>query len=137
LLPRLQEMRARTGRPHWIVVDETHHLLPTTWHPSTVTLPQQLEGMIFITVHPESVARAIVTAVDLILAVGEAPDRTIRAFCQAVGEDTPEVSSTLQLEPREVLAWWRRTQQPPIRVRCIPPRAERRRHSRKYAEGNL
>ena len=28
LLPRLQELRARTGHPHWIVVDETHHLLP-------------------------------------------------------------------------------------------------------------
>src|SRR5262249_11153616 len=25
LLPRLQEMRARTGRPHWLVVDEAHH----------------------------------------------------------------------------------------------------------------
>ena len=24
LLPRLLEMRARTGRPHWIVVDEAH-----------------------------------------------------------------------------------------------------------------
>ncbi|HEY8716051.1 MAG TPA: HAD-IIB family hydrolase, partial [Candidatus Acidoferrum sp.] len=26
LLPRLQELRARTGRPHWIVIDEAHHL---------------------------------------------------------------------------------------------------------------
>jgi hypothetical protein len=136
-LPRLQEMRARTGRPHWIVVDETHHLLPTTWHPSSVTLPQQLEGMVFITVHPESVARTIVHAVDLLLAVGEAPDRTIRAFCQAVGEAPPALAAGMQLEPREVLAWWRRTPRPPIRIRCIPPRAERRRHSRKYAEGNL
>ncbi len=137
LLPRLQEMRARTGRPHWLVVDEAHHLLPTTWHPSSVTLPQQLEGMVFITVHPESVARAIVAAVDLILAVGDAPDRTIRAFCQAVGQPPPPLAAGMQLEPREVLAWWRRTQQPPSRVRCIPPRSERRRHSRKYAEGNL
>ena len=53
LLPRLQELRARTGRPHWIVVDETHHLMPTTWHPTAMTLPQRLEGMILITVHPD------------------------------------------------------------------------------------
>jgi hypothetical protein len=137
LLPRLQELRARTGRPHWIFIDETHHLLPTNWHPSTVTLPQQLEGLVLITVHPESVATAIVTAVDLILAVGEAPDRTIRAFCQAVGDDPPAASAGIPLEPHEVLAWRRRTEQAPIRVRCIPPRSERRRHSRKYAEGNL
>ncbi|HAX80096.1 MAG TPA: phosphoglycolate phosphatase, partial [Cyanobacteria bacterium UBA11372] len=28
LLPQLQEMRSRVGRPHWIVVDEAHHLMP-------------------------------------------------------------------------------------------------------------
>ena len=33
LLPRLLELRARTGRPHWIVVDEAHHLLPASWSP--------------------------------------------------------------------------------------------------------
>jgi hydroxymethylpyrimidine pyrophosphatase-like HAD family hydrolase len=136
LLPRLQELRARTGRPHWIVVDETHHLMPTTWHPTTMTLPQQLEGMVLITVHPESIAQALLNSVDLILAVGESPERTIRAFCEAVGERPPELSPT-HLEAREVLAWWRRSKDRPIRVRSTPPRSERRRHSRKYAEGNL
>jgi HAD superfamily hydrolase (TIGR01484 family) len=136
LLPRIQELRARTGRPHWIVVDETHHLMPTTWHPTTMTLPQHLEGMVLITVHPESIAQALLTSVDLLLAVGESPDRTIRAFCEAVGEEPPECPA-IRLEPREVLAWWRRSKDLPIRVRSTPPRSERRRHSRKYAEGNL
>jgi hypothetical protein len=136
LLPRLQELRARTGRPHWIVVDETHHLMPTTWHPATLTLPQQLEGMILITVHPESVAKALLNAVDVVLAVGESPEETIQAFCEAVGESCPKLAPTT-LEPLEVLAWWRRSEEPPIRIRCIPQRSERRRHSRKYAEGNL
>jgi hypothetical protein len=31
LLPQLQERRNRTGRPHRVLVDETHHLLPTKW----------------------------------------------------------------------------------------------------------
>jgi hydroxymethylpyrimidine pyrophosphatase-like HAD family hydrolase len=136
LLPRLQEMRARTGRPHWIVIDETHHLMPTTWHPTAMTLPQKLEGMILITVHPASVALALLNAVDLVLAVGESPERTIGDFCEAVGESPPEMEPTT-LEPREVLAWWRRSEGPPVKVRCIPARTERRRHSRKYAEGNL
>ena len=35
LLPRLQELRARTGHPHWIVVDETHHLLPAALEPGS------------------------------------------------------------------------------------------------------
>ena len=110
--------------------------MPTTWHPAAMTLPQQLEGMILITVHPESVAKALLNAVDLVLAVGESPERTIGDFCEAVGERPPEMAPTT-LEPLEVLAWWRRSHEPPVRVRCIPQRSERRRHSRKYAEGNL
>lgn len=136
LLPRLQELRARTGRPHWIVVDETHHLMPTTWHPATLTLPQRLEGMILITVHPGSVARALLDAVDVVLAVGESPEKTIGDFCEAVDEPAPKMSTTT-LEPLEVLAWWRRSNEHPVKVRCVPQRSERRRHSRKYAEGNL
>ncbi len=40
LLPRLQEMRTRTGRPHWIVIDEAHHLFPASWEPTRLTLPR-------------------------------------------------------------------------------------------------
>jgi len=28
LLAALAEFRVRTGRPHWLVVDEAHHVLP-------------------------------------------------------------------------------------------------------------
>ncbi len=136
LIPRLQELRARTGRPHWVVIDETHHLMPTTWHPANLTIPHQLKGMILITVHPESVSHALLDAVDLVLAVGESPDQTIAHFCEAVGEPAPEASSA-KLEALEVLAWWRRSGKSPARIRCLPQRSERRRHSRKYAEGNL
>src|SRR5262249_60163890 len=31
LLPRLQELRATRGRPHWTLVDEAHHLLHSSW----------------------------------------------------------------------------------------------------------
>jgi hydroxymethylpyrimidine pyrophosphatase-like HAD family hydrolase len=54
LLPRLHELRTRTGRPHWLVVDEAHHLLPTTWTRAGETLPRDLGSALFITVHPES-----------------------------------------------------------------------------------
>jgi hypothetical protein len=35
------------------------------------------------------------------------------------------------------MAWWRRPLRDPFRFLSIPPRAERRRHLRKYAEGEL
>ena len=31
LFPSLRTLRTRTGRPHWMVLDEAHHLLPLDW----------------------------------------------------------------------------------------------------------
>ena len=56
LLPRSLELRAKTGRPHWIVVDETHHLLPSDWKPAPMILPHDLTSMLYVTVHPDSIA---------------------------------------------------------------------------------
>jgi HAD superfamily hydrolase (TIGR01484 family) len=136
LLPRLLELRARTGRPHWVVVDEAHHLLPKNWGPASRGPAGALRNLLFITVHPESVAPAVLKSVDLLLAVGAAPERTIDAFCRAAGEAAPRPPAA-ELGTGEVLLWRRRDGTTPVRVRTEPPRAERRRHSRKYAEGEL
>ncbi len=29
LLPHITTLRSRTGRPHWLLIDEAHHLLPS------------------------------------------------------------------------------------------------------------
>ncbi len=107
LLPRLQELRARTGRPHWIVMDEVHHLMPAAWSPAPLILPQQLTGMLYIIVHPGSVAPGLLESVDLLLAVGEGPDETIRAFCETLRQSPPEGLQPADLEKGEALAWFR------------------------------
>jgi HAD superfamily hydrolase (TIGR01484 family) len=136
LLPHLQELRSRTGRPHWIVVDEAHHLLPVEQEHSNLTIPQRIEGMFFITVHPASVAKPVLEAIDLVLAVGETHADTIRDFCRSVGGPVPDVDPS-PLESGDTIAWWRLRDEPPQRVRTIRPRSEHNRHSRKYAEGHL
>jgi HAD superfamily hydrolase (TIGR01484 family) len=136
LLPRLLEMRARTGRPHWLVVDEAHHLLPASWEPGTLAFPQELKSTLFITVHANQVAAAALASVGTVVAVGNAPEETIGQFCEAVQEKPPKLAP-VTLESGEVLLWSRRDGQPPQRVRITPSRTERRRHTRKYAEGEL
>ena len=89
LLPRLQELRTTTGRPHWIVIDEAHHLLPAPWHPGDVVLSKELEGMVLITVHPEQVAQGFLALVDDVVAVGISPETTLQQFCRAWGRDRP------------------------------------------------
>lgn len=135
LLPRLLELRSRTGRPHWLMVDETHHMLPATWEPAAEALPQQLTGAVRITVRPGLLSPASLASVDTILVVGQEPAVMLTQFATLLGEQPPSIDETPA--PGEVILWERHPSSPPRRVRITPARTERRRHNRKYAEGNL
>ncbi len=136
LLPRLQDLRLRVGRPHWLVVDEAHHLFPASLERGEAALPQGLDRTVLITVHPGQVNAALLANIDTVLAVGNGPEQTIGEFCQAVGVRAPAMPAA-ELEAGQVLLWDRSADEPPFRVRVVPHRSERQRHVRKYAEGQL
>jgi hypothetical protein len=117
------------------VIDEAHHLLPASWEPGPAVLPESLDRLLFITVHPEMVARRALEAVNVVVAVGKSPRHTIEEFCRAVGESAPPVPSG-DMGSDEVFYWSRKTGLA-CRLRLQLPRGERRRHIRKYAEGEL
>jgi hypothetical protein len=121
MVPGLQEMRSRLGRPHWIVVDEAHHLLPGSW-PAPLTLPRDLGGVLLITVHPDRVSPAMLAAIDTVLAVGESPLETLKPFL--AGREPPHV----RLDPGEVLCWSNGQIEP---LRLVPGKRPHRRHQRK------
>lgn len=135
LLPPLRELRARRGRPHWIVVDEAHHLLPASV-PGPALGPADLAGMILVTVHPEHVLPAAIASVALVMAIGNTPSETLREFAAAAGAAAPP-SEPGPLPPGEALVWRRLSPEAPQRIRPAPPRIERQRHVRKYVEGDL
>ncbi|TMB08849.1 MAG: HAD-IIB family hydrolase [Deltaproteobacteria bacterium] len=122
LLPRLQELRARTGRPHWIVIDEAHHLFPASWQPAPLTLPRELGGVLMVTANPQQVSPAMLETVDTALAVGKTPERALQPF----GRVPP-----VELEDGEVLAWSNGQAEP---LRLVQGKAQMR-HRRKYAAG--
>lgn len=131
----LLTLRTRRGRPHWIVADEAHHLLPQTQTSSEVLLARELTSLLWITVHPDHVARAALELVDIVIAVGTAPGETLTRFATAVGRSAPAVGG--ELAAGEAIGWEWRADKPPRRFVSIPPRTERRRHDRKYAKGEL
>lgn len=136
LLPRLQEMRARTGRPHWIAVDEAHHLLPSIWVPAPATVPKDLRGLLLITTQPDHIAPAMLQPVDVVVAVGNGVHQTLAGFARTLELEPPPVSRQ-DLRPGETMVWMRNSGEPPFLVRPVPGQADRRRHLRKYAEGEL
>ena len=137
LLSGLQDLRSRTGRPHWIVIDEAHHLLPAPSNLVSVTLPRSLSGMILITVHPEHVNPAVLGSIDLAVTIGRAAEETLRAFGETVGAP-PLAVPPAGSEAGQALLWQRRPEaRDPLWLRTVAPRSEHRRHIRKYATGEL
>jgi hydroxymethylpyrimidine pyrophosphatase-like HAD family hydrolase len=136
LLPRLLELRSRLGRPHWIVLDEAHHLLPTTWQAAEPALPSQLMGMLLVTVHPKHVSPLVLRGVDQVLATGRDPQEALDEFAAVRGQQAPRLPDGASLAPGEAFLWSARDATA-TRVRTIPGRGERVRHARKYAEGEL
>jgi hypothetical protein len=136
LLPKIQELRARTGRPHWIVVDEMHHMFPSAWEPASTMVPEALKGWLGITVHPQQVATSVLRNVDAVLAVGDRPDQTIQDLCNAAEVTAPQMTNT-QLNKLEVVLWTVHDGIEPKVVCAVPGKAERTRHLRKYSAGDL
>jgi hydroxymethylpyrimidine pyrophosphatase-like HAD family hydrolase/energy-coupling factor transporter ATP-binding protein EcfA2 len=134
LLSALLQLRVRVGRPHWTVIDEAHHMLPAADAPSGIA--PSLGGMVFVTVHPDQLSVAALAVVDLVIAVGATSRETIEMFCRQLGRPTPPLPNE-PLLPDEALAWTPSARASPVRIAAPKPRGERRRHIRKYAEGQL
>jgi hypothetical protein len=136
LLAALLELRARSGRPHWLVIDEAHHLLPRERADAQLTVPQSLQGILLITVHPEHVAPTILSSTDLAVIIGKTPRQTLAGFAAMRQVPVPPVPLP-DLPMGEGLAWRPASGESPVQFRGVVPRGERRRHRRKYADGEL
>lgn len=132
----LHGLRTRTGRPHWIVLDEAHHLMPAEWGHLGDALPQQLGETISVTVHPEHLPPGMLSLMDMVIVVGKAPEETLHGFCRATGRDLtwPE---GLRYVRDQAIVWYPNRSDSIQPMRIIPPRVARVRHRRKYAEGDM
>lgn len=92
--------------------------------------------MIYVTVHPDSVAPAVLKNVSVVAALGDAPASAIEKFCRVTGLAAP-ASPSHQVEPGQALLWFCQSNDPPFVLNIAPSHTERRRHRRKYAAGEL
>lgn len=136
LLPRLLDLYARNGRPHWIVLDEAHHLLPAEQVPRSPALLDELPPILWITVYPDHLSHVSLEQIDYMLAIGKDPDATLKRFASALRQPAP-ATGIAALDTGEALLWEHRRGRAVQRLRIDPPRAQRLRHKRKYALGDL
>jgi HAD superfamily hydrolase (TIGR01484 family) len=102
LLPRLTSLRNRTGRPHWIVLDEAHQLLRSerSVNPS---IPSAAFNVLAVTTHPGSLSKELRDAVHTMIAAGADPEAAVRAM-------NPCFTGSICSLPRGTAALWRRSE---------------------------
>ncbi|TGT40948.1 HAD-IIB family hydrolase [Mesorhizobium sp. M8A.F.Ca.ET.165.01.1.1] len=135
LLPGLGSFRRRTARPHWLVIDEAHHLLPKRRDDTRSVLSLELPGTILITVHPEAISTDALRLVTAVIALGPTAKDVVKAFCRETGIEPPKDIPTPKGD--RVLFWRPQVRKKLTTVKVIEPRQSLKRHSRKYAEGQL
>jgi hypothetical protein len=133
LLSPIQQLRRRTARPHWLVIDEAHHMLPADSETLDATLP--LFAAIYVTVHPEAMRPNALAGVQTVIGVGPRANEVVASFCRAI--DTPMPVLPEPGEEDQVLFWDRASDEPPRWISVDRPQQEHQRHTRKYAEGEL
>jgi HAD superfamily hydrolase (TIGR01484 family) len=124
LIPSLHALRTRTGRPHWLVLDEAHHMLPATWGHTGSALPYVLGETIFVTVHPAHVVPDILGAIDVVLAAGPSPEKTLGEFSAAAGRRLSWPDG-LRGDRDSVVAWFVEDGALPFPIKPERGRAER------------
>ncbi|HZF27911.1 MAG TPA: HAD-IIB family hydrolase [Gammaproteobacteria bacterium] len=134
LFAGLLKMRVRYGRPHWLVLDEAHHLMPAAWQPPNGLLPEHLRNVVLVTVHPELLSLEVLQRVTDVIAAGPTAPDILARLAEVRHVEIP--AAPAPRAPGEVLLWSERDGGCRL-VRVRPPTEEHRRHTRKYAEGRL
>jgi hydroxymethylpyrimidine pyrophosphatase-like HAD family hydrolase len=135
VLALIYQHRLQTGRPHWWILDEAHHLFPTDWNAAETNLAADSGSTLLVTVHPAHVSPKILEQVNVFIVVGKNPETAFQEFCEATRRERPPLPQT-ELRPGEGLTWFLETGEV-VHLATIPPRQTHERHKRKYAEGEL
>jgi hydroxymethylpyrimidine pyrophosphatase-like HAD family hydrolase len=136
LLSKLHDLRAAKGRPHWIVLDEAHHMLPADSHRTAATAWESLMGLIFITVQVDAVLPEVLKTITGAIAVGPSPQSTLQQFGNSIGV-SPPMEAPLIHKRGDVFVWMPGERTGIVSVHIEPSLQEARRHKRKYAVGRL
>jgi hypothetical protein len=126
LLPRMQDLRARVGRPHVVVIDEAHHMLSESVELGPDVIPRRLGGLVLVTIHPDRLRPEILGAITSVAATGE-----LEEVARSLGHERPAEDPA----PGRAVLW--HVGGDAVEFQVAPSNADRLRHIRKYAEGEL
>ncbi len=132
----LMQLRTRTGRPHWIIVDEAHYAVPKDSAMAKTWGPNEIQNMIFVTAYHEGVSSSVLENVDWIISIAEDPTLVIADCCELMGVPMPPSNLPEDVAHNLALAWHREDKN--FRwFTPAPPESDRKRHQHSHFEGEM
>jgi hydroxymethylpyrimidine pyrophosphatase-like HAD family hydrolase len=121
ILPVVSSVRAASGLPHWLVIDEAHHIVPAEGSAAVDLVRTGAESLALITMQPEMLAAEVRRELRTLLTTDP----------HAAAGGPPLARGEAMLVPLDG------TGTAAVRFRVAPREVEHRRHIRKYTEGEL
>jgi hydroxymethylpyrimidine pyrophosphatase-like HAD family hydrolase len=133
-LAAVAAVRSATGMPHWLIVDEAHHVAPADGSPVAELLRASAESLGMSTLAVNDLAPEIRTLPTVIAATDlDTFAAAVRAAARGAG---PSLSGPPLAQGEAVIAWLN-PEPRAVRFRVGRRRVQHRRHVRKYTEGEL
>ena len=127
-------VRSTTGLPHWLILDEAHHLIPADGSPVVELLRAGAESFCLSTLDISMLAPEVRTLPNVVAATQL---DTFGAAVRAASGGRPSALAGAPLAEGEVAIAWLGPSSRAQRFRVGKRRVQHRRHVRKYTEGEL
>jgi hypothetical protein len=139
VLAAVAAVRSATGLPHWLIIDEAHHVLPAEGAPAAELVRPGVEAIALITLDAGKLAPAVRALPNVVASTELAAFQTGVATVLAARGDsgTARIIDAPPLERGEAALAWLDGDPRVVRFRVGKRRIQHRRHVRKYTEGEL
>ncbi|MBC7389599.1 MAG: HAD-IIB family hydrolase [Opitutaceae bacterium] len=135
LLAAVIELRKNTGHPHFIIMDEAHHLVPKEAADSSFNFPEDFKNFFVITTKPDLISHTFLERVNIAIMIGQTPFQLMAEFESLIHLEL-NMPESIVLKKGEALVW-QKDQNKIFPIRCSMPSQLLHRHKRKYATGDM
>lgn len=133
----LLKMQQELSHPHWIILDEVHHMFPTNYAQQGSFANFGLINTMMVTLSPEYVHEQVLKRVSTLVAMGKNTERTFQKFAERTKQPLPTGAEFSELKTGEALVWQTSTARVPFLIKTPVPLIPLQRHKRKYLKGDL
>ena len=126
------QLKKDSGHPHWLLIDEAHHVAPST---IKTTLPEGLDNFLLISVAVDEIDPSLVEKVSTVMVVGEDSAEPLEKFCIVRGIE--RLKDIPAIRDNEACIYDVDTGKTPYVIKYNPPTKLQQRHKRKYAHGEM